>query len=381
MKGFFRRGLLLLLAGAGVVALLFYSQHRPVPFRVSGFVEADEIRVGSRVGGRVATVRVEEGSQVCKGDLLVELEPFDLLEERARLEAELAASRAEYEKLETGNLPEEIAQAKARRDQIDSRLTKLIHGPRPQELETARAHLKLAEAELELAEIENQRAVKLFQDNVDSREVLDRTGNELKTAQAAVQVRREELGLLEEGTRQEEIQEAKAQLDEADQALKLKISGFRKEDVAHARAVMKAAEAKLRAIEKQIEELAIRAPVKGVVEAVELQPGDLVAINAPVLSIMDVNRIWVRAYVPENRLYVQLAQKVPVLVDSFPNEEFSGRIIFIAREAEFTPANVQTPEERSKQVFRIKVLLEEGKERLRPGMAADIDLSRRLKTP
>lgn len=381
MKGFFRRGLLLLLAGAGVVALLFYSQHRPVPFRVSGFVEADEIRVGSRVGGRVATVRVEEGSQVCKGDLLVGLEPFDLLEERARLEAELAASRAEYEKLETGNLPEEIAQAKARRDQIDSRLTKLIHGPRPQELETARAHLKLAEAELELAEIENQRAVKLFQDNVDSREVLDRTGNELKTAQAAVQVRREELGLLEEGTRQEEIQEAKAQLDEADQALKLKISGFRKEDVAHARAVMKAAEAKLRAIEKQIEELAIRAPVKGVVEAVELQPGDLVAINAPVLSIMDVNRIWVRAYVPENRLYVQLAQKVPVLVDSFPNEEFSGRIIFIAREAEFTPANVQTPEERSKQVFRIKVLLEEGKERLRPGMAADIDLSRGLKTP
>jgi hypothetical protein len=70
-----------------------------------------------------------------------------------------------------------------------------------------------------------------------------------------------------------------------------------------------------------------------------------------------------------------------VLVDSFPNEEFSGRIIFIAREAEFTPANVQTPEERSKQVFRIKVLLEEGKERLRPGMAADIDLSRGLKTP
>ena len=381
MKGFFRRGLLLFLVGAGVIALLFYSQHRPVPFRVSGFVEADEIRVGSRVGGRVATVRVEEGSQVCKGDLLVELEPFDLLEERARLEAELVGSRAEYEKLVSGNRPEEIAQAKARREQIDSRLAKLLHGPRPQELETARAQLGLAQAELELAEIENQRAVKLFQDNVDSREVLDRTANELKTAQAAVRVRREELGLLEEGTRQEDIQEAKAQLDEADQALKLKLLGFRKEDIAYSRAVMTAAEAKLRAIEKQIEELSIRAPVKGTVEAVELQPGDLVAINAPVLSILDGGRLWVRAYVPENRLNVQLGQKVPVFVDSFPGEEFSGRISFIAREAEFTPVNVQTQEERSKQVFRIKVLLEEGKERLRPGMAADIDLGRGPRSP
>src|SRR6185503_11878163 len=259
-------------------------------------------------------------------------------------------------------------QAKARREQIDSRLAKLLHGPRPQELETARAQLGLAQAELELAEIENQRAVKLFQDNVDSREVLDRTANELKTAQAAVRVRREELGLLEEGTRQEDIQEAKAQLDEADQALKLKQLGFRKEDIAYSRAVMTAAEAKLRAIEKQIEELSIRAPVKGTVEAVELQPGDLVAINAPVLSILDGGRLWVRAYVPENRLNVQLGQKVPVFVDSFPGEEFSGRISFIAREAEFTPVNVQTQEERSKQVFRIKVLLEEGKERLRPGM-------------
>jgi len=326
-------------------------------------------------------VRVEEGSQVCKGDLLVELEPFDLLEERARLEAELVGSRAEYEKLVSGNRPEEIAQAKARREQIDSRLAKLLHGPRPQELETARAQLGLAQAELELAEIENQRAVKLFQDNVDSREVLDRTANELKTAQAAVRVRREELGLLEEGTRQEDIQEAKAQLDEADQALKLKQLGFRKEDIAYSRAVMTAAEAKLRAIEKQIEELAIRAPVKGTVEAVELQPGDLVATNAPVLSIMDHSRLWVRAYVPENRLDVQLGQKVPVFVDSFPGEEFSGRLIFIAREAEFTPVNVQTQEERSKQVFRIKVLLEEGKERLRPGMAADIDLGRGPRSP
>ncbi len=107
-------------------------------------------------------------------------------------------------------------------------------------------------------------------------------------------------------------------------------------------------------------------------EAVDLRPGDMIAANAPVLSLMDVSRLWIRAYVPENHLDLKIDQPVWITVDSFPNENFRGHISFIGRQAEFTPNNVQTPEERSKQVFRIRVTLDEGRDRLRSGMSADV---------
>jgi HlyD family secretion protein len=357
-----------------VIALLHYSQRRKDPFRVSGFVEADEIRVGSRVGGRVAKVSAEEGQKVQKGDVLVELEPFDLLESRARAEAELTSARADERRYAAGFRSEDIAQAKAKREQIAARLAKLVSGPRKQEIATARAQLSLAEAEMELSVLELDRAKKLFHDDVSSRELLDRATTQHKTAQAGGQVRREELALLEEGTRREEIDEAKAQLEEADQAWQLLAHGYREEDVARAKAVAEAGQAQLRQIERQIEELSIRAPVDGRIEAVDLRPGDIVAANTPAFSIMDLSRMWVRAYVPESRLDVQVGQKVAVTVDAWPGERFAAHVSFVARQAEFTPSNVQTPEERSKQVFRIKVLLDEGLDRLRPGMSADVHL-------
>jgi multidrug resistance efflux pump len=109
------------------------------------------------------------------------------------------------------------------------------------------------------------------------------------------------------------------------------------------------------------------------VEAIDLLPGDLIAPNAPSVSLLDTSRLWVRGYVPEARLgEIRLGQQVPIRVEGLPRESFAGRITFIATQAEFTPRNVQTPEERSKQVFRIKVRVETGAEKLRVGMTADL---------
>jgi multidrug resistance efflux pump len=187
-----------------------------------------------------------------------------------------------------------------------------------------------------------------------------------------VTARSEQLKLLEAGTRSEEIAEAEAQLREAEQAAQLAESGYRPEEIAAAYAAMQSAEAALRAVREQLRELTITSPLDGVVEAVELQPGDLVGANAPVISLLDPQSLWVRAYVPEDRLNIERGRRVKVTVDSFPDQEFTGEVAFIAREAEFTPSNVQTPEERSKQVFRIKVTIHEGADKLRPGMAADV---------
>lgn len=358
----------------GLVGLLFLSQQKSGPLIVSGFVEADEIRVGSRVGGRVLKVLVEEGAGVRAGATLVELEPFDLLERKAEAQQLLAQAAATYDKVAAGFRVEEVGQAKARRMQIQADLDKLRNGPRPQEIAAAEADLRLANAELELTRTVFQRVETLYGKQAADKSDLDEATTNLKVAQAAVDVRTEQLALLQEGSRAEDIARAEAQLDEAEQELKLRQHGYRTEEVAEARAKRDAFDAGVRAIERQLEELRISAPTESVVEAIDLQPGDMLSANAPAVALVDRQRMWVRAYVPENHLNLTTGQTVNVRIDSFPGRNFSGEIVFVARQAEFTPANVQTPEERSKQVFRIKVRLTDGLDVLRPGMAADVVL-------
>lgn len=363
-----------ILVSVVLIGLLFVSQQKSGPLVVSGFVEADEIRVGSRVGGRVLKVLVEEGSLVRKGAALVELEPFDLLERKAESQQLLAQAAATYGKVAAGFRVEEIAQAKARRTQIQADLDKLRNGPRPQEISAAEADLRLANAELELARTVYQRVESLYGKQAADKNTLDEATTSLKVAQVAVDARHEQLALLQEGSRAEDIARAEAQLDEADQELKLRQNGSRTEEIAEAKAKRDAFEAAVRAIERQLEELSILAPTESVVEAIDLQPGDLLSPNAPAVALVDRQRMWVRAYVPENHLNLTNGQAVDVRIDSFPGRIFKGEIVFVARQAEFTPANVQTPEERSKQVFRIKVQLTDGLDVLRPGMAADVIL-------
>ena len=110
--------------------------------------------------------------------------------------------------------------------------------------------------------------------------------------------------------------------------------------------------------------LAANAVLRAIIEQkIELQPRDLTSADSPVLSVMDTGKLWVRAYVPENWLDLNVGRPVEVSIDSFPGERFAAHVCFISRQAEFTPANVQTPEERSKQVLRIRATLTEGLDR------------------
>lgn len=367
-----RQLLFIVVAFGALLGLLVYSQQRHEPLKVSGLLESYEIRVGSRVGGRVHRVLVEEGERLKKGEPMVELEPYQLLEQKAEAEARLAETQARYEQFTNGYRPEEIAQARAHRDQLAATLEKLVNGPRREDIAAAQSQLELADAEVELARLKHDRAEVLFGKKASTQEDLDQATTELRVSRATLEVRREELSKLKTGTRPEEIAEAKAMLEEADQALQLRDNGYRKEEIAQAKAALQANTAALASIERQIEELVIKAPIDGMVEAVDLQPGDLIGANTPAISLMDTSRLWVRAYVPENQLDVQVGNQIDVTVDSYPDERFRAHISFVARQAEFTPSNIQTPEERSKQVFRIKVQMDEGLDRLRPGMSADV---------
>ncbi len=355
-----------------LVGLIAYSQIRHEALHVSGFIEADEIRVGSRLGGRVLSVHVAEGERVSAGQLLVQLEPFDLRQREQEARKTLESWDAKYRSISAGFRPEEIAQAKARFEQFKARLELLEAGPRAPEINAAQGRLDAAEAELVLATQNYERASQLFESQATSRSEFDRASEESVAAKAMVVVRREELELLKMGTRKEEISEAQARVDEAEQAWQLAKNGYRQEEIDQAKAARGAAEASLEVILEQKKELTIASPTKGVIEALELQKGDLIPGGAPVLSIMDEREMWVRAYVPQSQIVLKVGQPLKVTVDGFRNEEFRGEVSFISRQAEFTPSNVQTPEERSKQVFRIKVAIKGGKERLRPGMTADV---------
>lgn len=368
------RALLIALVVVALGGLVAYSKFRPPPNSVSGFLEADEIRVGSRVGGRVKEVRVEEGEAVSAGQLLVELEPYDLLEREKEAVATLAQREADYLRMKSGFRAEEIAQAEAKFNQAKAYYDKLKAGPRKQEIEAARGRLQVAQAELLLARQNFTRRTQLYEKNSIPKEEFDAANEQLESAQAQSLVRQQELGLLEEGTREEEIREAEGQVAEAKAAWELARNGYRSEDIDQAKAARDAAQAAVDVVREQTKELRIVSPVNGFIEALDLQPGDLVSAGAPVLSVLDKEDLWVRCYVPQNRSAIDVGDKLWGTVDGLGGERFLGVVVFVARQAEFTPSNVQTPEERSKLVFRIKVELNEKVGRLRPGMTADVSL-------
>ncbi len=366
-----KRFALILVGIVILAALLLSSQLRKEPLRVSGILEADEIRLGSRVGGRVAKVHVQEGDSVKAGDALVELEPYDLLHRETEAAARVAEFQAELDRLEFGYRKEEIAQAKAKVDHWQARLDSLDpqQGPRKKEIEAAEARLQVALAQKELAEQAFERKRGLHAQNAASDAELEKATEDLKVATNQFVVRDRELQLLIQGT-EFDLQQARAQLREAEAAWELMNNGFRKEDVQKAKAALETAQAELAAVRAQRDELIIRAPSEATVEAIELQPGDMVAAGAPVLSLVDRGHLWVRAYVP-GALDVQVDQRVYVVIDGQSDPPFPARVVFRARQAEFTPSNVQTVEERTKQVFRIKVALEP-QQNLWPGMTAEV---------
>ena len=306
------------------------------------------------------------------GEVMVELEPFQLRELLAQATAQLAQATATRDKVKTGFREEEIAQSKAHHDQLAANVELLVNGPRTEDISAAQSQFELAEAQFALAKLKHQRTEDLFAKKTTTQEDMDQATTELRVARSTMESQREALAKLKNGTRPEELAQARAEMEEAKQQWLLRKNGSRVEDIAEAEAAVQSADAAKRAIERQLDELTIKAPVDGTVEAVDLRPGDLVGANAPVISVMDTSQLWVRAYVPENRMALQIGDPVEVSVDSLPGERFAARITFLSRQAEFTPGNVQTPEERSKQVFRIKVTLDAGRDKLRPGMDADV---------
>ena len=234
----------------------------------------------------------------------------------------------------------EATELKARRDSMAAQLEELEHGPRPSEIEAAKQDWQALSAQLEFARDEAKRQQDLLKQKTVSSSDSQRAGsvaNALEKSAFAAQKRYE---LLVEGTRPERVAQARAQLAE---------------------------------IDTQLAEMHIIAPGESILEVLEVKVGDVLPANREVATLILPQHLWVRVYVPESWLgRIKIGDEVRVNVDSWPGTDFKGVVEQINRQAEFTPRNVQTVEERVKQVFGIKIKLDNRENKRRAGMSADV---------
>ncbi len=290
----------------------------------SGTVEATDADLGFQAPGRVAVVAVREGDEV-------------------RPQQELA-------RLDLGEIEARVRAARAQLSAAEARLAELSRGARPQEIATAEAGLRSAQWRADEAARDAERARTLHQGGAISRQALDRATTALDVAEAAREQAAEQLALVREGPRAETIRAQAALVEQA------------RANLAQAEAVLANG--------------VILAPFGGVVTVRHREPGEAVAPGMPVLTLLDPQDRWVRIYVPEDRIgRIGLGQAARVVSDTYPDRAYDGQVVFISSEAEFTPRNVQTPEERTKLVYAVKVRIsgDPGFE-LKPGIPADVTL-------
>jgi HlyD family secretion protein len=314
-------GAAVLAIAAGIAAWFLFPRERgDGAIRVSGNIEVTDVDVGFKIPGRVVQRAVDEGMTVSSGQLVARLDNADLAGDVSVRQAELQAASAALQELAAGSRPQEIARAKAA--------------------------VAAARAEADRLSREYSRAETLLEREAIARQEFDRAKAAFDVAEERHKEARENLLLVEEGPRREQIEQARARVRQAKEALEL--------------------------ARTRLSYATVASPLSGIVLSKNVEPGDYVAAGTPVVTIGDLADVWLRAYIEETDLgRVKTGQPVDVTTDSYPGKTYAGRISFIAPQAEFTPKSVQTRKERVKLVYRIKVAIANPSMELKPGMPAD----------
>jgi HlyD family secretion protein len=288
---------------------------------LSGNLEVTDAQLSFKHPGRVAERLVAEGQRITAGQPIARLDDSEQKHEVSLRRAELRAAQAVLAELEAGSRPQEIA--------------------------AAEAVVRSAEAERERTRLDFTRQQELLEKNAISTREFEATSAQLKVANARAAETAERAKLIKEGPRPETILQARARTEQAAAAL----------DLAQTR----------------LDLARLVSPLGGIVLSHHVEPGEFVSAGTPVVTVADTAHMWVRAYLNQTDLgRLRHGQKVAVRTDTFPHKTYAGTVSFIASEAEFTPKTVQTPKERVKLVFRVKVDVANPNDELKPGMPADV---------
>lgn len=377
---------LLAAVAAGVYA--YRGMNRPADNRivVSGNIELTEVDIAFKTAGRLVERTVDEGDAVNRGQVIARLDRDQLLAQRDRESAGLQSAQSQRAQAETSldwqkaTLAADIEQRKAELESQESHLAELQNGARPQEKLDARAVVDSAQAELERAKRDWERAQLLYKDDDISTQQYDQYRNRLESATAALNSARERESLVLAGPRDEVIRTQQAQVERARGALKMAEANAhemkrREQELNTRRAEMDRSRSSLALIESQLSDTVAVSPVDGVVLVKSADVGEVLAPGSIVVTVGDIDHPWLRGYVNETDLgKVKLGSKARVTTDSYPGKVYDGRISFIASQAEFTPKQIQTQQERVKLVYRIKIDLDNPRHELKSNMPADAEI-------
>jgi HlyD family secretion protein len=288
---------------------------------LSGNMEVTETNIGFKLPGRVTALLVDEGQSVHKGALLA--------------------------RLDDGELASVVAQNRAALEEAETRLAELKAGSRPQEIGQAEANLGARKAELTRLQKDYERAEILHENGAISTSQYDAAKSSYEERRAQVHHALESLSLAKEGPRKEDIEGAADRVRQAKAAKGVS--------------------------EERLKDTFIYAPFSGVILRKNVELGETVSQGEPVYTIGDLESPWIKVYVKEDKLgLVKLGQRAKISSDTYPGKVYDGWVSFISSEAEFTPKSVQTPEERVKLVFGVKVRVHNVNDELKPSMPADV---------
>ena len=319
----------IVLAAAVAAGFYFYPKYarKAAPaneLTLSGNIEAHESLVSFKMQGRIAELPIEEGQEVQDGALLARLEDADY-RQRVRVDEAGVGVR-------------------------QSNLALTLAGTREQEIKAAEQNMLDARADLEEKQIDADRAQKLFAKDEATAQERDLAETALKRSQAAYAA-------------------AQQRYNEA-------VEGSRKEDIAIAQANLKQAQTNLGLSQVDLGYTVLHSPFSGVITVREAELGEVVAPGTPIVTLADLDHVWLRAYVAETDLgRIRWGQEATITTDTYPGKKYHGRISFISPSAEFTPKSVQTTTERVTLVYRIKIDLDNPNHELKPGMPADAHIA------
>lgn len=380
---------ILLIAAAGTVGYLWYTgafTPKGNFIAVSGNLELTEVDLSFKIAGRLIERKVDEGDWVKTGDLIARLDPIELQRQATRDKAMVIGAKSNYDQLVTSiqfqksTLESDVAARQAELNLAQAKLDEMLNGSRQQDIQQAIAGVNDATAQLDYARLDWDRAQTLFKNDDISKQQFDQARTKFESAQAVLRQAQEKESEVKEGPRKEDIAGARADVARAAAAVQTaeanRLEVQRKEEELQQRkSEIERTEAQAGISEKQLSDTEIFTPIDGVVLVKSAEPGEVLAAGTTVVTVGDLEHPWLRAYINETDLgRVKLGQKVKLTTDSYPTKTYWGHVSYIASQAEFTPKQIQTKEERVKLVYRIKIEVENKEHELKDNMPVDAQI-------
>ncbi len=380
----------LVLAGVGVSTWYFLSYPKVQPLQVSGRIEGYETDIGAKVAGRVESVAVREGDAVSKSQEIVRLDDDEIQAQLEQVKARLVSAQQQelQARLQINVLESQIQEAQLSWQQArgDSQgrigQAEAAVASSQAQLQQAEAQLQQAKHELELATTHRDRFAKLLTAGAVSQEAFDEAQTAYKTALATVTSRQASVDSFQKLVNSAQSQLVQAKTTELNPDIRnAQLAGLRtqlaqtKLQLAAKQAEVANAKAGVEEMQSKIAYLNIVSPIEGVVTARSVEPGEVVTSGKTLLTVINPNSVYLRGYVPEGNIgKVRVGQSAKVFLDSAPEQPLTGKVTAIDTQASFTPENIYFREDRVRQVFGVKIGIDNPGGFAKPGMPADAEI-------